>query len=347
MMLQSALRQVSSRGRAAHAAPTRLQHARPSHGRSFGFHLPRRQVTTKPIAAPRHVQADAGVAGMGLIAGGILVTQVADMEVKDVHPMSIFDYLSDTVAFAAASVQSEWEDENRRVLLALIGANTAVFGLWKASQLHPRLTRFMWSNFACSFQGVASDRRVHTLLTSSFSHNSFLHYAVNMFMLWHFGTSILPPSSDSHPRRRRHLIDDESWLTSTVREYQQAFVRAPRSLNSNEFAKIYFTSAIASSVASVVVSGLMGMGHVYSIGASGAVFGIITAFYVMRPDYELLLYGVVPMTSDEMFKLTLAVNGVGALFQNAKHRALTAIVPSVDFVGHLGGQGAAYVLVPQ
>ncbi|CAK4253837.1 unnamed protein product [Aphanomyces euteiches] len=270
----------------------------------------------------------------------------------------------------AGRIQTEWEDENRRVLLGLIASNTAVFGLWKMSKIHPRLGKFMWSNFACSFNGVGLEKRVHTLLTSAFSHNTILHLGVNMFMLWHFGSALLPPTESETTQRvrRRQLIQDASWLKSTIRQYQEV-IQQPRSLNRYEFLEIYFTSAIASSVLSAVVSGLLGMGHgtpallvillstslVYSIGASGAVFGVLTAYCVMHPDREvgnvvlatLLLYGALPISSDEMLKLSVAINGIGSIFQHAKVCAFASFATDVDFVGHLGGQAAAYAMTPQ
>ncbi|ETW09770.1 hypothetical protein, variant 3 [Aphanomyces invadans] len=239
----------------------------------------------------------------------------------------------------------QWEDENRRLLIALIATNTAVFGMWKVAQRHPGLAKFMWTHFACSFHGVASEKRVHTLLTSAFSHQTPLHFGINMFMLWHFGSAVLPPTDHRSPFRRQS-ISDASWFKSVVKQFHYA-VHEPRSLNSREFTKLYFTSAIASSVLSAVVSGLRGMGHVYSIGASGAVFGILTTYCLMHPDRELLLYGMLPLSADEMLKLSVLINGIGSVMQHAKHRALSAVVPSVDFVGHLGGQAAAYAIVPK
>ncbi|CAK4608933.1 hypothetical protein LEN26_018129 [Aphanomyces euteiches] len=322
------------------------QAIRPSHARHTGVRTAW-QPAPFPKSAPKVCYADAGLAGFGFVSGGILVTEAANPD-KHVHALNIYEYLTDSFAMVAGRIQTEWEDENRRVLLGLIASNTAVFGLWKMSKIHPRLGKFMWSNFACSFNGVGLEKRVHTLLTSAFSHNTILHLGVNMFMLWHFGSALLPPTESETTQRvrRRQLIQDASWLKSTIRQYQEV-IQQPRSLNRYEFLEIYFTSAIASSVLSAVVSGLLGMGHVYSIGASGAVFGVLTAYCVMHPDRELLLYGALPITSDEMLKLSVAINGIGSIFQHAKVRAFASFATDVDFVGHLGGQAAAYAMTPQ
>ncbi|RHY17834.1 hypothetical protein DYB36_009987 [Aphanomyces astaci] len=281
-----------------------------------------------------HRQADAGAAGLGLIAGGIVVTNATSI---DMHSMSIVDLLKDSFAMVSANVQNHWDDDNRRLLMALIATNTAVFGMWKVSQRHAGLAKFMWTHFACSFRGVATERRVHTLVTSAFSHQTPLHFGINMFMLWHFGSAVLPPSNhDASTFRRRQPIQGgtSSWLPSSMAKQHRYVVHEPRTLDSREFAKIYATSAIASSVLSAVVSGLRGMGHGTGIHCASEII-------------VLLLYGVLPLTADEMLKLSVAVNGVGSVFQHAQHRALAALVPNVDFVGHLGGQAAAYAILPK
>ncbi|ETW09769.1 hypothetical protein, variant 2 [Aphanomyces invadans] len=335
-------RQLHAVARLGHS-PWRQSTLRPSYARTNLLSYYRRHLTsTSNATVPPHHLADAGYAGLGFISVGILVTNASTV---DVHSMSIFDFLADSVDMVSSSVQNQWEDENRRLLIALIATNTAVFGMWKVAQRHPGLAKFMWTHFACSFHGVASEKRVHTLLTSAFSHQTPLHFGINMFMLWHFGSAVLPPTDHRSPFRRQS-ISDASWFKSVVKQFHYA-VHEPRSLNSREFTKLYFTSAIASSVLSAVVSGLRGMGHVYSIGASGAVFGILTTYCLMHPDRELLLYGMLPLSADEMLKLSVLINGIGSVMQHAKHRALSAVVPSVDFVGHLGGQAAAYAIVPK
>ncbi|OQR81659.1 serine protease family S54 [Thraustotheca clavata] len=289
----------------------------------------------------RSVQADTSVLGFGFLGLGI-----ASSNIKDVQKMNVFEFLEDSVHLVAGKMRQAYYDENRRILVLLIATNSIVFGMWNISHRSPRLAQFMWNNFACSFQGVSHERRWHTLLTSAFSHITLTHFGVNMFMLWHFGSSILPPAEESDRIARRYALNSPngSWFESISRPFGY---HPPRSLTAREFCQLYFSSAIASSVISAVVSGARGSRYLYSIGASGAVFGILTSYCLMRPDQQLYLYGMLPLTADDLLKVSFLVNGVGSIFQHARHAPFIKVAPTIDFVGHLGGQAAAYQLTPK
>ncbi|XP_057517345.1 RHOMBOID-like protein 12, mitochondrial [Amaranthus tricolor] len=70
------------------------------------------------------------------------------------------------------------------VVYGLILANSAVFLMWRAL---PR--DFMYQNFTISLDNFKSGR-IHTLLTSAFSHIDLEHIASNMIGLFFFGSSI-------------------------------------------------------------------------------------------------------------------------------------------------------------
>ncbi|XP_009616351.1 RHOMBOID-like protein 12, mitochondrial [Nicotiana tomentosiformis] len=70
------------------------------------------------------------------------------------------------------------------VVLGIILANVAVFLLWRAAD-----NRFMIRNFMISVDNVTSGR-VHTLITSAFSHIDPWHLISNMVGFYFFGTSI-------------------------------------------------------------------------------------------------------------------------------------------------------------
>ncbi|KAJ3698762.1 hypothetical protein LUZ61_002467 [Rhynchospora tenuis] len=67
------------------------------------------------------------------------------------------------------------------VALLLIGANVAVFVLWKHAD-----PSFMRKHFMVSLDNFKSGR-LHTLITSAFSHSALDHMGVNMFCLYYFG----------------------------------------------------------------------------------------------------------------------------------------------------------------
>lgn len=70
------------------------------------------------------------------------------------------------------------------VVLGLIIANVAVFMLWRISD-----HRFMLNNFTISLDNFKSGR-IHTLITSAFSHIDIGHLISNMIGLYFFGMNI-------------------------------------------------------------------------------------------------------------------------------------------------------------
>lgn len=70
------------------------------------------------------------------------------------------------------------------VVLGLIIANVAVFLLWRVAD-----PIFMSKNFAISIENVRSGR-IHTLITSAFSHVEIGHIVSNMIGLYFFGMNI-------------------------------------------------------------------------------------------------------------------------------------------------------------
>ncbi|EIW79077.1 hypothetical protein CONPUDRAFT_145250 [Coniophora puteana RWD-64-598 SS2] len=94
-------------------------------------------------------------------------------------PIALQAYCNATyVALANAWLNAH---EGRRVCWTLCAANAAVWVLWRV----PRLQGFM----SRSFTHHPLSGRSYTLLTSVFSHKSFLHLAANSFALASFGTA--------------------------------------------------------------------------------------------------------------------------------------------------------------
>ena len=80
---------------------------------------------------------------------------------------------------------------NDKVIYGLIGINATVFAGWYQAQSDYHLRNLMNQNFLLSYYGVWRNWRVHTLLTSVFSHQSIGHLAGNMLTLYFFGTSAI------------------------------------------------------------------------------------------------------------------------------------------------------------
>lgn len=82
------------------------------------------------------------------------------------------------------------------VLWSVIGTNVGVYGLWQYSINtyktfgdESRLD-FMVKNFMCSASHIEAGR-IHTLLTSAFSHKSLDHLGLNMLVLYTMGQGVI------------------------------------------------------------------------------------------------------------------------------------------------------------
>ncbi len=94
------------------------------------------------------------------------------------------------------------------------------------------------------------------LATSLFLHGGIFHWLFNMFILWMFGA-----------------------------ELERRWGRA-------EFVKYFFITGVGASLCVILLSP---HSMVPTIGASGAVFGLIVAFAMLYPDSVMYLYFVIPL----------------------------------------------------
>jgi membrane associated rhomboid family serine protease len=125
---------------------------------------------------------------------------------------------------------------------------------------------------------AVSEGEWYRLITSAFLHASLIHLAFNMLMLWWFGQAL-----------------------------EAAVGRA-------RFLGIYIVSALAGSAGALLLSGEF----VNTVGASGAVFGILGAGLVLE-------------------RRQIYVFGGGALFVVVLNVAFTFAVSNISIGGHLGG----------
>ena len=141
----------------------------------------------------------------------------------------------------------------------IIGLNVLVFLAWQATSMVPGLRTFMAANFLVSTSHIEHGL-VWTLVTAAFSHNELWHLAINMFVLWSFGTVL------------EHL-----WGTRV-------------------FVLFYLAAAVMASVSHCAVSSfLMGRDDILALGASGAVSGLLLAYALHFPRHRILLFGIVPV----------------------------------------------------
>jgi membrane associated rhomboid family serine protease len=130
------------------------------------------------------------------------------------------------------------------------------------------------------------------LVSYSFLHGGFNHLFFNMFALWMFGLPV-----------------ERMW-------------------GSKRFALYYFTCVLGAGAIQLLVQYLGG--DIYpTIGASGAVFGLLLAYGVMWPNNRLiLLFFPVPIKA----KWFVLIYGVAELIFG-----VTNAMPSVAHYAHLGG----------
>ncbi len=134
--------------------------------------------------------------------------------------------------------------------------NAVVFFFWL--MLGP-YSPVMKLNFLVSWQALV-EGRWWTVLFSVFSHQSFLHLFLNLYVLSSFG----PP--------------------------------VERLLGSGRFFRFYLAAGIVGSVAHALTSAFfLGTPEVSALGASGAVAGVVIFFSLKFPKEKILILGILPV----------------------------------------------------
>ncbi|WFD03258.1 rhomboid protease [Malassezia obtusa] len=196
------------------------------------------------------------------------------------------------------------------VLFVLFGLNAAVFGVWwyardSATRYGDlRLYRFMMRNFT-SGEPNLREGRWWTLLTACFSHQELPHFAFNMLTFAFTAPALLP------------------------------IVGAPQLLT------LYVGAGLAASLTGIVwpyiVDPILHGEHKslgrrrygLSLGASGSVYALLSAFASLRPHATFLVFYVVPVPARMCVAGILAWELYAASFPSKGNH--------IDSVGHVGG----------
>ena len=133
--------------------------------------------------------------------------------------------------------------------------------------------------------------------TYMFLHGGLFHILFNMFVLWMFGCEI-----------------ERTWGT-------------------REFAKYYFITGIGAGLFTFILSF---NSDVATIGASGAIFGVLVAFALMFPDRLIYLYFIIPIKA----KYLVAIFAVIEFLASFKHTS-----DGIGHFAHLGGMVVGYVYI--
>ncbi len=152
--------------------------------------------------------------------------------------------------------------------------------------------------FALNPLGEGYNFQVWQLITYQFMHGGFSHIFFNMFILWMFGMEV-----------------ENIW-------------------GSKKFLYFYLICGISAGLAQLFISPLFSIPAI-TIGASGAIFGVMIAFAMLFPDRYIFLYFLIPIKAKYLIGLlfVLEIFWIGDAGSNVAHLA------------HLGGAVAGFIFI--
>jgi membrane associated rhomboid family serine protease len=155
----------------------------------------------------------------------------------------------------------------------------------------------MW--FALNPFGDGYNFQIWQLITYQFMHGSFTHILFNMFALWMFGMEI-----------------ENYW-------------------GSQKFLIYYLLCGIAAGLFQLFLNPLLGAQPAVTIGASGAIYGVLIAFGLMFPDRYIFLYFLVPVKAKYLIGFLIVLEFM--LVDSAQS--------DVAHLAHLGGAIAGFLFI--
>ena len=158
---------------------------------------------------------------------------------------------------------------------------------------------------------LAPDFHVWQLVTYMFMHGGFLHLFFNMFALWMFGCIV-----ENTMGTRRYAL-----------YYLACGIGAGLFQEAAQLVQFYTTAE----------SSIEGFGTWTTVGASGAVYGILLAFVMNYADERIFIFPL-PLS----IKAKWLVIGYAAI---EVYMAMTASGDDVAHLAHLGGMAVGYMLM--
>ncbi|HEY1217951.1 MAG: rhomboid family intramembrane serine protease [Bryobacteraceae bacterium] len=176
----------------------------------------------------------------------------------------------------------------------LLIVNTVIFVLTYLSpfQVQQHITVVLGLSAAAAVKNLF----VWQLVTYMFLHGGILHILFNLLTLWFFGSQL-----------------ERDWGT-------------------RQFLKFYFYCGIAAGVCVLVVNILLGYWGTVTLGASGAIFGVLVAFAVMYPEQIVLLI-LFPIKAKYLVMIYVAVELLLTFGPNT----------GVSTIAHLGGAAFGFL----
>ena len=179
----------------------------------------------------------------------------------------------------------------------LIVATTAVFILtYLPARLFGWYAPYTW--FGLQPYAVVHRLYLWQLVTYLFLHGGFFHILFNMFALWMFGPDL-----------------EQLW-------------------GGSEFLKFYFLAGIGAGLFDVVLTSLFGSPFSLTIGASGAIYGLLLAFGLTFPDRPIFIWFIIPIKA----KWFVLIIGLIEFYSE-----LSGPGSGVAHLAHLGGMLVAFL----
>lgn len=135
------------------------------------------------------------------------------------------------------------------------------------------------------------------LFTYMFLHGGFGHILFNMLSLWWFGADL-----------------ERDWGT-------------------RRFLRYYFVCGVGAGLCDVALNAFMGTWNTRTIGASGAIFGLLLAFGMLYPNRIIYLYFLFPIKAKYLVMIFGAIAFLGSLQVNS----------GISHISHLGGMIFGYL----
>ena len=146
--------------------------------------------------------------------------------------------------------------------------------------------------------GIPYHFQIWQLVTYQFMHGGFSHIFFNMLFLWMFGMEV-----------------ENMWGTK-------------------KFLTFYLTCGIVAGIAQLVLPALFNEALAPTIGASGAIFGVLVAFGMLFPDRYVYLYFLIPVKAKYLIIFLIVVE-----FYSLPTGG------DVAHIAHLGGALAGFIFV--
>jgi membrane associated rhomboid family serine protease len=155
----------------------------------------------------------------------------------------------------------------------------------------------MLTIFALSEAAAIKNFYVWQVVTYMFLHGGFTHLLFNMLSLWFFGVQL-----------------ERDWGT-------------------RRFLKYFFYCGVAAGICVLAVNAMVGDYYTPTLGASGAIFGILVAFGILYPEATVLMGFLFPIRAKYMVMIYAAIELVVTFGPNT----------GVSTVAHLGGMAFGYL----